>query len=176
VPHNASPYTSTIVFLVRKGHPKGIKDWGDLVKPGIQVITPNPKTSGGACWNYLAAWAYALKLPGGRDFVAKLYGNVPVLDSSLARRPGDRGPQLLPSHGQDRGRQTRQAVRQGEPDHHRRSLRRLAESPEPTSRTAAASIRSTSPAAVKSRPSRRRVGLPNAARRQELGRPNSSRA
>jgi sulfate/thiosulfate-binding protein len=86
LPHNASPYTSTIVFLVRKGNPKGIKDWGDLVKPGIQVITPNPKTSGGARWNYLAAWAYALKLPGGNDasaraFVAKLYGNVPVLDS-----------------------------------------------------------------------------------------------
>src|ERR1039458_3202575 len=86
LPNNSSPYTSTIVFLVRKGNPKGIKDWGDLVKPGVQVITPNPKTSGGARWNYLAAWAYALKLPGGNDasaraFVAKLYGNVPVLDS-----------------------------------------------------------------------------------------------
>lgn len=65
LPHNASPYTSTIVFLVRKGNPKGIKDWNDLVKPGIAVITPNPKTSGGARWNYLAAWAYALKQPGG---------------------------------------------------------------------------------------------------------------
>ncbi|KJJ98980.1 ABC transporter permease [Burkholderiaceae bacterium 26] len=86
LPHNASPYTSTIVFLVRKGNPKGIKDWNDLVKPGIAVITPNPKTSGGARWNYLAAWAYALKQPGGSDatakaFVQKLYKNVPVLDS-----------------------------------------------------------------------------------------------
>ena len=83
---NSSPYTSTIVFLVRKGNPKGIKDWGDLVKPGISVITPNPKTSGGARWNYLAAWGYALKKPGGteagaRDYVAKLFKNVPVLDS-----------------------------------------------------------------------------------------------
>ncbi|QCX48441.1 sulfate ABC transporter substrate-binding protein [Ralstonia pseudosolanacearum] len=86
LPHNASPYTSTIVFLVRKGNPKGIKDWSDLVKPGIAVITPNPKTSGGARWNYLAAWAYALKQPGGSEatakaFVQKLYRNVPVLDS-----------------------------------------------------------------------------------------------
>src|SRR6201994_1607879 len=83
---NSSPYTSTIVFLVRKGNPKGIKDWNDLVKPGIQVITPNPKTSGGARWNYLAAWAWALKQPGGSDatakeFVRKLYKNVPVLDT-----------------------------------------------------------------------------------------------
>ena len=86
LPHNASPYTSTIVFLVRKGNPKGVKDWADLVKPGIQVVTPNPKTSGGARWNYLAAWGYALKQPGGNDatakeFVRKLYANVPVLDS-----------------------------------------------------------------------------------------------
>jgi sulfate/thiosulfate-binding protein len=86
LPSNSSPYTSTIVFLVRKGNPKGIKDWSDLVRPGIQVITPNPKTSGGARWNYLAAWAYALKQPGGndakaKDFVAALYKNVPVLDS-----------------------------------------------------------------------------------------------
>jgi sulfate/thiosulfate transport system substrate-binding protein len=83
---NSSPYTSTIVFLVRKGNPKGIKDWNDLVKPGIQVITPNPKTSGGARWNYLAAWGWALKQPGGSDatakeFVKKLYKNVPVLDT-----------------------------------------------------------------------------------------------
>ena len=83
---NASPYTSTIVFLVCKGNPKGIKDWSDLVKPGIEVITPNPKTSGGARWNYLAAWAYALKQPGGNDtkakeFVKKLFANVKVLDS-----------------------------------------------------------------------------------------------
>jgi len=83
---NSSPYTSTIVFLVRKGNPKGIKDWSDLIKPGIQVITPNPKTSGGARWNYLAAWAWALKQPGGNDatakeFVRKLYKNVPVLDT-----------------------------------------------------------------------------------------------
>jgi sulfate/thiosulfate transport system substrate-binding protein len=86
LPNNSSPYTSTIVFLVRKGNPKAIKDWSDLVKPGIQVITPNPKTSGGARWNYLAAWAYASKLPGGsdakaREFVTALYRNVPVLDS-----------------------------------------------------------------------------------------------
>lgn len=84
--HNASPYTSTIVFLVRKGNPKGIKDWSDLIKPGVAVITPNPKTSGGARWNYLAAWAYALKQKAGspvsaKDFVQKLYKNVPVLDS-----------------------------------------------------------------------------------------------
>jgi sulfate/thiosulfate-binding protein len=84
--HNSSPYTSTIVFLVRKGNPKAIKDWGDLVKPGIGVITPNPKTSGGARWNYLAAWAYALKQPGGneasaKEYVRKLFANVPVLDS-----------------------------------------------------------------------------------------------
>jgi sulfate transport system substrate-binding protein len=86
LPSNSSPYTSTIVFLVRKGNPRGIKDWNDLVRPGIQVITPNPKTSGGARWNYLAAWAYALKQPGGndakaREFVTALYKNVPVLDS-----------------------------------------------------------------------------------------------
>jgi sulfate/thiosulfate transport system substrate-binding protein len=86
LPQNSTPYTSTIVFLVRKGNPKRVKDWDDLVKPGISVITPNPKTSGGARWNYLAAWAYALKQPGGneqkaRDFVTRLYRNVPVLDS-----------------------------------------------------------------------------------------------
>ncbi|MDP1979982.1 sulfate ABC transporter substrate-binding protein [Undibacterium sp.] len=86
LPHNASPYSSTIVFLVRKGNPKGIKDWGDIVKPGVAVITPNPKTSGGARWNHLAAWGYALKLPGGseataKEFLSKLYKNVPVLDS-----------------------------------------------------------------------------------------------
>jgi sulfate/thiosulfate transport system substrate-binding protein len=86
LPHNSSPYTSTIVFLVRKGNPKGIKDWCDLVKPGIQVITPNPKTSGGARWNYLAAWAYASGQPGGgearaKEFVTALFRNVPVLDS-----------------------------------------------------------------------------------------------
>jgi len=86
LPHNSSPYTSTIVFLVRKGNPKGIKDWDDLVKPGVSVVAPNPKTSGGARWNYLAAWGYALHQPGGdeakaRDFVARLYRNVPVLDS-----------------------------------------------------------------------------------------------
>jgi sulfate/thiosulfate-binding protein len=86
LPHNSAPYTSTIVFLVRKGNPKGIKDWNDLVKAGIQVITPNPKTSGGARWNYLAAWEYARQQNGGsdakaREFVAALYKNVPVLDS-----------------------------------------------------------------------------------------------
>jgi sulfate transport system substrate-binding protein len=86
LPHNSSPYTSTIVFLVRKGNPKGIKDWDDLVKPGVSVITPNPKTSGGARWNYLAAWGYALKKYGNdptkaQGFVANLFGNVPVLDS-----------------------------------------------------------------------------------------------
>jgi len=86
LPDDSTPYTSTIVFLVRKGNPKHIRDWGDLIKPGVAVITPNPKTSGGARWNFLAAWAYALKQPGGSDatakaFVAALYKNVPVLDS-----------------------------------------------------------------------------------------------
>jgi sulfate/thiosulfate-binding protein len=83
--HNSSPYTSTIVFLVRKGNPRGIKDWDDLVKPGVSVITPNPKTSGGARWNYLAAWGYALKKYGSdakaQEFVGKILANVPVLDS-----------------------------------------------------------------------------------------------
>ena len=85
LPQNASPYTSTIVFLVRKGNPKGIKDWDDLVKPNLKVVTPNPKTSGGARWNYLAAWAYAQKKYGGEDkargFVQSIYKNVPVLDT-----------------------------------------------------------------------------------------------
>lgn len=86
LPHNAAPYTSTIVFLVRKGNPKNIKDWPDLIRDGVGVVTPNPKTSGGARWNHLAAWGYVLKQPGGteakaRDFVAKLYKNVKVLDS-----------------------------------------------------------------------------------------------
>lgn len=86
LPHNASPYTSTIVLVVRKGNPKGIKDWDDLVKPGVSVITPNPKTSGGARWNYLAAWEYAKRKNGGDDgkakeFVRQLYANVPVLDT-----------------------------------------------------------------------------------------------
>jgi sulfate/thiosulfate-binding protein len=86
LPNNSAPYTSTIVFLVRKGNPKGIKDWDDLIKPGVSVITPNPKTSGGARWNYLAAWGYATKKFGNvearsREFVAALYKNVPVLDT-----------------------------------------------------------------------------------------------
>ncbi len=84
LPDNSSPYTSTINFLVRKGNPKEIKDWDDLVKPGIQVITPNPKTSGGARWNFLAAWGYAVRKYGedkAKDFITKLYKNVPVLDS-----------------------------------------------------------------------------------------------
>src|SRR5687767_14815137 len=86
LPDNSAPYTSTIVFLVRKGNPKGIRDWSDLIKPGIQVITPNPKTSGGARWNYLAAWRYATTQPAAddtkaRDYVAALFKNVPVLDS-----------------------------------------------------------------------------------------------
>jgi sulfate/thiosulfate-binding protein len=89
LPNNSTPYTSTIVFLVRKGNPKKIKDWADLVRPGLSVITPNPKTSGGARWNYLAAWGYALKANGGtgvgdakaKEFVGKLYKNVPVLDT-----------------------------------------------------------------------------------------------
>jgi len=86
LPNNSSPYTSTIVFLVRKGNPKHIQDWGDLTRPGISVITPNPKTSGGARWNYLAAWAWALRQPGGNDstaksFVGRLFRNVPVLDT-----------------------------------------------------------------------------------------------
>ena len=86
LPHNSAPYTSTIVFLVRKGNPKHIKDWNDVVKPGVSVITPNPKTSGGARWNYLAAWAYALKNNNNdeakaKEFVGKLFKNVPVLDT-----------------------------------------------------------------------------------------------
>jgi len=86
LPSNSAPYTSTIVFLVRKGNPKGIKDWSDLVKPGVSVITPNPKTSGGARWNYLAAWEFAKRRAGGNDvkakeFVTQLFKNVPVLDS-----------------------------------------------------------------------------------------------
>ena len=84
LPHNSSPYTSTIILVVREGNPKGIKDWDDLVKPGIKVITPNPKTSGGARWNYLAAWEFAKRKYGGdakaSEFVKKLYENVPVLD------------------------------------------------------------------------------------------------
>jgi len=86
LPNNSSPYTSTIVLLVRKGNPKGIKDWDDLAKPGVAVITPNPKTSGGARWNYLAAWGYQLKKTGSedkaRDFVKAVFANVPVLDSA----------------------------------------------------------------------------------------------
>ncbi len=102
LPHNACPYTSTIVFLVRKGNPKGLHDWPDLLKPGISVITPNPKTSGGARWNYLAAYGYELRRTGGdhakaRDFVAQLFKNVPILDTGargatttfLTRRIGD---------------------------------------------------------------------------------------
>ena len=102
LPNNSAPYTSTIVFLVRKGNPKKIKDWDDLVKPGISVITPNPKTSGGARWNYLAAWGFAMSKPGATeanavDFVTKLFKNVPVLDSGargstttfVQRRIGD---------------------------------------------------------------------------------------
>jgi sulfate transport system substrate-binding protein len=85
LPHNSAPYTSTIVFLVRKGNPKGIKDWNDLVKPGVAVITPNPKTSGGARWNYLAAWAWASReyRDGGKvvDYLTRLFKNVPVLDT-----------------------------------------------------------------------------------------------
>jgi sulfate/thiosulfate-binding protein len=102
LPNNSTPYTSTIVFLVRKGNPKQIKDWNDLIRPDVKVITPNPKTSGGARWNYLAAWGYALRQNGNdaakaQDFVAKLYANVPVLDSGargatltfVQRRQGD---------------------------------------------------------------------------------------
>jgi len=102
LPHNSTPYSSTIVFLVRKGNPKKIKDWGDLIRPGISIITPNPKTSGGARWNYLAAWGWALQQPGGSDatakaFVQKLFRNVPVLDAGargatttfVTRRIGD---------------------------------------------------------------------------------------
>ena len=86
LPHNSTPYSSTYIFLVRKGNPKGIKNWDDLVKPGVSVVTANPKTSGGARWGYLAAYGFALKQPGGndakaRDFVGKLFANVPVLDS-----------------------------------------------------------------------------------------------
>src|SRR5574343_591423 len=96
LPHNASPYTSTIVLVVRQGNPKGIKDWDDLVKPGISVITPNPKTSGGARWNYLAAWEFAKRKYGSdakaREFIAKLYANVPVLDT------GARGSTITFAH------------------------------------------------------------------------------
>jgi sulfate/thiosulfate transport system substrate-binding protein len=86
LPNNSSPYTSTIVLLVRKGNPKGIRDWGDLARPGVSVVTPNPKTSGGARWNYLAAWGWALRQPGGSDATAKelvtrIFKNVPVLDA-----------------------------------------------------------------------------------------------
>src|SRR5207244_4750373 len=86
LPNNSAPYTSTILFLVRKGNPKGIKDWDDLVKPGVSLVTPNPKTSGGARWNYLAAWGYALKKNSGdekktKGFGAALFKNVPVLDT-----------------------------------------------------------------------------------------------
>jgi sulfate/thiosulfate transport system substrate-binding protein len=85
LPHNASPYTSTIVLAVREGNPKGIKDWDDLIRPDVKVITPNPKTSGGARWNYLAAWEFAKRKYGSeakaKEFIAKLYGNVPVLDT-----------------------------------------------------------------------------------------------
>ncbi|HEV8343550.1 MAG TPA: sulfate ABC transporter substrate-binding protein [Candidatus Binatia bacterium] len=102
LPHNSSPYTSTIAFLVRKGNPKGVKDWDDLVKPGVSVITPNPKTSGSARWNYLSAWGYAFLKSGrdeakAKDFIIRLYKNVPVLDSAargatttfVERRIGD---------------------------------------------------------------------------------------
>lgn len=92
LPHNSAPYTSTILFLVRKGNPKGIKDWEDLVKPGVQVITPNPKTSGGARWNYLAAWGYALKRYGSEEkaleFTTQLFKNVPVLDTGARGSTG----------------------------------------------------------------------------------------
>jgi sulfate/thiosulfate transport system substrate-binding protein len=86
LPENSAPYTSVVVFLVRKGNPKGIRDWGDLARPGVSVITPNPKTSGGARWNYLAAWGYARSQPGGsdrsaREFVARVFRNVPVFDT-----------------------------------------------------------------------------------------------
>ncbi len=86
LPHNSAPYTSTIVFLVRKGNPKGLRDWGDLARPGVAVITPNPKTSGGARWNYLAGWAWALRQPGGgpqaaQEYLTALFRNVPVLDT-----------------------------------------------------------------------------------------------
>jgi sulfate transport system substrate-binding protein len=86
LPHNSAPYTSTIVFLVRKGNPRRIRDWDDLARPGVSVITPNPKSSGGARWNHLAAWAFALRQPGStersaEEFLARLYGNVPVLDT-----------------------------------------------------------------------------------------------
>lgn len=97
--HNSSPYTSTIVLVVRQGNAKAIRDWDDLIKPGVSVITPNPKTSGGARWNYLAAWEFAKRKLGGeaqaKDFVGKLFANVPVLDS------GARGSSItFAQHGQ----------------------------------------------------------------------------
>lgn len=93
LPDDSAPYTSTIVFLVRRGNPKGIHDWGDLIKPGVQVITPNPKTSGGARWNYMAAWAWALGQPGGsvataKQFVRELYQHVPVMDTGARGSTG----------------------------------------------------------------------------------------
>ncbi len=93
LPDDSAPYTSTIVFLVRRGNPKGIHDWGDLIKPGVQVVTPNPKTSGGARWNYLAAWAWALRQPGGnaataKQFVRELFQHVPVMDTGARGATG----------------------------------------------------------------------------------------
>ena len=94
LPHNSAPYTSTVVFLVRKGNPKRIRDWDDIVRPGISVVTPNPKTSGGARWNYLAAWGYALKTSGNdeakaKNFASRIYKNIPVFDSGAPGRNDD---------------------------------------------------------------------------------------
>ena len=109
LPHNSSPYTSTIVFLVRKGNPKGIKDWDDLVKPGVAVITPNPKTSGGARWNYLAAWGYALKQAGGDEAKAEEF-----VARALQERAGARLRRARLDHDVRRARHRRRAARLGE--------------------------------------------------------------
>jgi len=125
LPLASTPYTSTIVFLVRKGNPKGIKDWGDLVKPGVAVITPNPKTSGGAQWNYLAAWEFAKRTYGSeakaKEFVANLYKNVPVLDSGARGSPSPSSNAVLAMFS-CRGRTKpswRQGAWPGQVRHHR---------------------------------------------------------
>ena len=139
LPHNSAPYTSTIVFLVRKGNPKGIKDWDDLVKPGVQVITPNPKTSGGARWNYLAAWGYALEKwnndeAKAKEFLEQIFKNVARaghrrarLDHHLHRARHGRRPAVVGERGVpvDQGTGRRQVGdRRSQPDHPGRTARR----------------------------------------------------
>ena len=171
LPNNSSPYTSTIVFLVRKGNPKGIRDWGDLAKPGVAVVTPNPKTSGGARWNYLAAWAWGQRAFANdeakvRAFVGSVYRNAPLLDtgargstttfvqrrrptsSSCTRRPGRRWPPSTTSARRAARGSMRRCSRPSSPSNSWTSRtsavgrRRSAR----TSRKAACSTRSSSPA------------------------------